>query len=60
MANTVVANGARPGAGQLRCRDATAGAYRVEAAATGYALKGVDGVSIAAQNLTAVNFSLAP
>ena len=38
----------------------TAGAYRVEAAATGYAVKDVDGVSIAAQNQTAVNFSLAP
>jgi len=38
----------------------TAGTYRVEAAATGYAVKGVDGVSIAAQNQIAVNFSLAP
>ena len=37
-----------------------AGVYRVEASAAGYAVKGVDGVSIAAQNQTAVNFTLAP
>ena len=38
----------------------TAGSYRVEASATGYAAKGVDAVSIAAQNQTAVNFTLTP
>ena len=38
----------------------TGGSYRVEASATGYASKGVDAVSIAAQNQTAVNFTLAP
>jgi hypothetical protein len=37
----------------------TAGSYRVEAAATGYAAKGVDAVSIATQNQAAVNFTLA-
>lgn len=38
----------------------TGGTYRVEASATGYASKGVDAVSIATQNQTAVNFALAP
>lgn len=38
----------------------TAGSYRVEASATGYTAKSVDGVSIATANQTGVNFTLAP
>lgn len=45
---------------KYQAADLATGAYRVEAAATGYPVKGVDCVSIAAQNQTAANFSLTP
>jgi hypothetical protein len=38
----------------------TPGKYRVEAAATGYAAKGVDAVDISAANQSGVNFALTP
>ena len=38
----------------------TPGKYRVEAAATGYAVKAVDGVDITTANQSGVNFSLTP
>ena len=38
----------------------TAGTYRVEASATGYAAKSTDGVSIATANQTGVDFTLTP
>lgn len=38
----------------------TGGTYRVEAAAAGYAVKGVDAVSIATGNQAGVNFTLTP
>jgi hypothetical protein len=37
-----------------------AGSYRVDASATGYAARSVDGVNIATANATGVNFTLAP
>jgi hypothetical protein len=38
----------------------SAGTYRVDASATGYTAKSVDGVNIATANATGVNFTLAP
>jgi hypothetical protein len=38
----------------------TAGTYRVDASATGYTAKSIDGVNIATANATGVNFTLTP